>query len=135
MIEHPEPGVTVKGSTRSVVTYGLALGVGAALFFLIFAAVFNGIWSLLILFLLGYAVAGFLGAWIGGVSPSPLAMSLSLPIVPWVLWLFPASIPEAGFLRALWWPGLALAAYLLSWLGGIIGMRLHTFASSKRAGT
>jgi hypothetical protein len=87
-----------------------------------FAAVFNGIWSLLILFLLGYGVAGFLGVR-KGASPSPLAVSLILPAVPWILWLFPASIPESGILRALWWPGLAVVAYLLAWLGGIIAER------------
>jgi hypothetical protein len=104
------------------VTYGLALGVGAALFFLVFAAVFNGIWSLLVFFLLGYAIVGFLGVRKGRASPSSMAMSLTLPALPWVLWLFPASIPESGFLRALWWPGLALVAYLLGWLGGIIAV-------------
>jgi hypothetical protein len=113
----------VDAATRSVMTYGLALGVGTALFFVIFAAVFNGILSLLFLFLLGYALAGFLGVRKGRVSPSPLAVSLTLPAVPWILWLFPASIPESGFLRALWWPGLALVAYLLAWLGGIIAVR------------
>jgi hypothetical protein len=113
----------VDAATRSVVTYGLALGLGAALFFLIFAAVFNGIWSLLILFLLGYALAGFLGVRKERVSPSPLAVSLTLPAVPWILWLFPAVISESGLLRALWWPGLALVAYLLAWLGGIIAER------------
>jgi len=115
---------------RSVVTHGAALGLGAALFFLIFAAVFNGIWSLLILFLLGYGTVGFLGVRWGGVSPAPLATSLILPAVPWVLWLFPASIPESGLVRALWWPGLVLVAYLLAWLGGIIAER-----SRKRGGS
>jgi hypothetical protein len=61
--------IAVEAATRSAVTYGLALGSGAALFFLIFAAVFNGVWSLLILFLLGYAVVGFLGVRKGGASP------------------------------------------------------------------
>ena len=110
-------------ATRSAVTYGLALGIGAALFFLTFAAVFNGVLWLLILFLLGYAVVGLVGVRKSGVSPSPLAVSLTLPAFVWVLWLFPASIPESGLLRALWWPGLALVAYLLAWLGGVIGVR------------
>jgi hypothetical protein len=111
----------VDASTRSVVTYGLGLALGAALFFLVFAAVFNGLRSLLILFLLGYAVTGYLAVRKGGVAPAPLAVSLILPAVPWVLWLFPASISESGLLRALWWPGLAAVAYLLAWLGGVIG--------------
>jgi hypothetical protein len=123
--------IAVETATRSAVTYGLALAIGAALFFLIFAAVFNGVWSLLILFLLGYAVVGFLGVRKGGVGPSPLAMSLVLPAVPWVLWIFPASIREAGLLRALWWPGFALFAYLLAWLGGIIAMRSRKHRGSS----
>jgi hypothetical protein len=121
----------VEAATRSAVTYGVALAMGAALFFLIFAAVFNGVWSLLIVFLLGYAVAGFLGVWKGGGSPSPLAVSLILPAVPWILWLFPASISEAGFLRALWWPGLALFGYLFAWLGGIIAVRSRKHSGSS----
>jgi hypothetical protein len=121
----------VQAATRSAVTYGVALAMGAALFFLIFAAVFNGVWSLLIFFLLGYAVVGFLGVRKGRVSPSPLAMSLILPAVPWILWLFPASISEAGFLRALWWPGLALFAYLLAWVGGIIAVRSRKHSASS----
>jgi len=108
----------------------LALAIGAALFFLIFAAVFNGVWSLLILFLLGYAVVGFLGVRKGGVSPSPLAVSLILPAVPWVLWIFPASIREAGLLRALWWPGFAVFADLLAWVGGIIAVRSRKHSGS-----
>ncbi len=120
---HTASEVEVEASTRPVLTYSLALIIGAALFFLIFAAAFNGVLSLLILFLLGYAVAGFLGVRKARVSPSPLAASLTLPAVPWILWLFPASIPESGLLRALWWPGLALVAYLLAWLGGFIAVR------------
>ena len=119
----------MEAATSSGVTYGVAVGIGAALFFLIFAAAFNGIVALLILFLLGYAVAGFLGVRKGRASPSPLAVSLILPAIPWVLWFFPASISEAGLMRALWWPGLALVAYLLAWLGGIIAER-----SRKRGG-
>jgi hypothetical protein len=123
--------IAVEAATRSAVTYGLALGSGAALFFLIFAAVFNGVWSLLILFLLGYAVVGFLGVRKGGASPSPLALSLILPAVPWVLWIFPASIREAGILRALWWPGFALFGYLLAWLGGIMAVRSRKHSGSS----
>ena len=48
----------------------------------------------------------------------PLALTLAAPAVPWVLWLFPASIPEAGLLRALLWPGVGVATGGLAWLGG-----------------
>jgi hypothetical protein len=105
-------------SSRAVVTYGLGLVGGAALFFLSFAAVFNGVWSLLVLFVLCYAGAGALGVRLGGAAPAPLAVILALPAVPWILWLFPASIPEAGLLRALLWPALLLIMWALAWLGG-----------------
>jgi hypothetical protein len=88
------------------------------LFFLNFAAVFNGSWALLLLFLLGYAAAGALAVWAGGVAPGPVALVLIAPAVPWVLWLFPASIPEAGVLRALLWPALVVLMGGLGWLGG-----------------
>jgi hypothetical protein len=76
--------------------YGAAFVSGAALFFLCFAAIFNGSWPLLVV---------------------PLALTLAAPAVPWVLWLFPASVSEAGLLRALLWPGLAAATGGLAWLG------------------
>ena len=100
--------------------YSLALVAGATLFFLVFAAVFNGIWSLLVLFVLSYAGAGALGVGVGAVAPGPLAMCLILPAVPWVLWLFPAVLAEAGLLRSLLWPALVLLAWLLAWLGGVL---------------
>ena len=104
--------------TRAGLTYGAALLAGAVLFFLNFAAVFNGSWALLLLFLLGYAAAGALAVWAGGVAPGPVALVLIAPAVPWVLWLFPASIPEAGVLRALLWPALVVLMGGLGWLGG-----------------
>jgi hypothetical protein len=106
------------GNVRAALTYGAAFVVGAALFFLSFAAIFNGSWALLLLFLGCYAAAGALAVWIGGVSPMALALVLAGPALPWVLWLFPASILEAGVLRALLWPGLALLMGGLGWLGG-----------------
>src|SRR5687768_1710486 len=103
-------GVTRKhalsSQTRAGLTYGAALLAGAVLFFLNFAAVFNGSWALVLFFLLGYAAAGALTVWAGGVAPGPVALVLIAPAVPWMLWLFPASIPEAGVLRALLWPAL-----------------------------
>jgi hypothetical protein len=106
------------GLSREVVTYSLALASGAVLFFLSFAAVFNGIWPLLILFVLCYAGAGALGVRIGGAAPGLIAIVLVLPAFPWVMWLFPASIPEAGILRALLWPSLMLVMATVAWLGG-----------------
>jgi hypothetical protein len=108
------------GLSREVVTYSLALACGAVLFFLSFAAVFNGAWPLLLLFTLCYSGAGALGVRLGGAAPGLLALVLVLPGFPWVMWLFPASIPEAGIPRALLWPGLMLVMGLLAWLGGRI---------------
>ena len=91
---------------------------GAVLFFLTFAAIFNGSWVMLLLFLLCYAAAGALAVWAGGVSPLPLALVLIAPALPWMAWLFPASIAEAGVLRALLWPRLVLLMGGVGWLGG-----------------
>ena len=106
---------------RIGLTYGMALLGGAVLFFLNFAAIFNGSWSLLLFFLLGYTAAGALGVGVGGVAPAPLALVLAAPAIPWLVWLFPASIAEAGVVRALWWPGLGLLIGGLGWAGGKIG--------------
>jgi hypothetical protein len=121
----------MSGLSREVVTYSLALAGGAVLFFLCFAAVFNGVWPLLLLFTLCYLGAGMLGVRLGGAAPGLLALVLVLPGFPWVMWLFPASIPEAGILRALLWPGLMLVMGLLAWLGGRIAGAASR--SSRRA--
>ena len=110
-------------STRISITCCLALLTGAILFFLIFAAVFNGMFTLLLLFILSYAAAGAVGVRMGGVSPATLALCLILPAVPWVLWLFPAALPEAGLWRSLLWPAIAFVAWVLAWLGGVISAR------------
>jgi hypothetical protein len=115
-------------SSRAVLTYCLGLLGGAALFFLSFAAVFNGVWLLLLVFMLCYAGAGALGVRVGGVPPMPLAIILTVPAVPWILWLFPASVPEAGLLRALLWPALVVLMWALAWLGGKLAVptRIHS---------
>ena len=105
-------------ASRAVTAYGLGLACGAALFFLSFAAVFNGAWPLLLLFVLCYGAAGALGVSVGGIPPAHMATALTAPAVPWVLWLFPASVPEAGLLRAMLWPGLVVIMWGLVWLGG-----------------
>jgi hypothetical protein len=105
-------------ASRAGLTYGAAFLGGVLLFFLNFAAIFNGSWALLALFLACYAAAGAAGVRAGRVAPTPLTLALICPAVPWVLWLFPASIPEAGLLRALLWPALVLLMGTLAWLGG-----------------
>ena len=59
------------------------------------------------------------------------AAALSAPAAPWVLWLFPASIPEAGFARALLWPALVALGGILGWLGGIATVRAGRRTTSK----
>ena len=102
-------------------TYGLALLGGAVLFFINFAAIFNGSWTFLVFFLLSYMAAGALAVGVGGAAPVPLALVLAAPAIPWVAWLFPASIAEAGVVRALWWPALLLLIAGLGWTGGKMG--------------
>jgi hypothetical protein len=105
-------------AARTGLTYGAAFVGGAVLFFLSFAAIFNGSWPLLFLFLTCYAFAGALAVRAGGVAPVTLSLVLIAPALPWVLWLFPASISEAGIWRALLWPGLVALMGCLGWLGG-----------------
>ncbi len=101
----------------------LALIGGVTLFFLIFAAVFVGAWPLLIVFLLCYTAAGAVGVSRGNVPPRSMAIALAAPSVPWVLWLFPASVAEEGLVRALPWPGFTVAIMALAWLGGTVAAR------------
>jgi hypothetical protein len=104
-----------------VLAHLAALIVGAGLFFACFSAIFVGSWFLLLLFLCCYAVAGALLVRIGRVHPRTVTLLLVAPAIPWLLWLFPASIPEAGLLRALLWPLLVLVMAGLSWGGIAIG--------------
>jgi hypothetical protein len=112
------PTVEMPPASRSGLTHCLGLIGGAVMFFLVFAAIFNGAWPLLLAFALCYAGAGAVGVRRGGVSPVPFAFVLVLPAFPWILWLFPAVVAEDGLLRALWWPGIVLIAWALAWLGG-----------------
>jgi hypothetical protein len=115
--------VVATQSSRALPTYVLAVVSGTVLFFLIFGAVFVGAWPLLIVFLLCYMAAGAVGVRKGNVSPASIALALAAPSVPWVLWLFPASVAEEGLVRALPWPGLAVAIMALAWLGGTAAAR------------
>ena len=110
-------------TARAGLTYAAAVAAGAALFFLSFGAIFTGSWSLLGLFLLGYAAAGAGAVRIGGLPPATAALLLVLPSVPWIIWLFPASMPEAGLLRALLWPGLVALMGGMAWAGGQVARR------------
>ena len=103
---------------------------GAILFFLSFGAVFSGLWPALILFVLCFVPAGALGVAWGRVLPAQMGIALSIPAVPPVLWLFPASLIEAGFLRAALWPGLMVVVFGLGWLGG----KIVAVARSRRPG-
>ena len=105
-------------TARAGLTYAAAVAAGAGLFFLSFGAIFTGSWPMLGLFLLCYAALGAGAVRIGGVRPATAALLLALPAVPWVTWLFPASIPESGLLRALLWPGLVALIGGLAWAGG-----------------
>jgi hypothetical protein len=110
-------------SARVGLTYLAVVAAGAGLFFLIFGAIFNGLWSLLAIFLLCYLGVGAAPVRIGGVRPMPAALLAVLPALPWVTWLFPASIPEAGLLRASLWPALVLLMGGLAWMGGRVAWR------------
>ena len=107
-------------SSRVVASHVLCILAGAALFFLVFAAVFNGLWLLLILFVLMYGLAGAGGVAFGKARPQTIALALIAPALPWLLWLFPASIPEAGLFRAMLWPASVAILFSLAWLGGWI---------------
>jgi hypothetical protein len=80
----------VSSQSRSVLTYGVTFVSGAVLFFLSFAAIFNGSWALLLLFLLCYPVAGAVAVGVGRATPVPAALVLTMPALPWILWLFSA---------------------------------------------
>ena len=112
---------TGPSSPRAVLTCVAVVAAGAGLFFLIFGAIFNGLWPLLMVFLLCYSGVGAAAVRFGRVRPTLVALLAVLPAVPWVSWLFPASIPEAGLLRASLWPALVLLMAGLAWMGGRAG--------------
>jgi len=109
--------------SRQAIVLGLSVVAGAVLFFLVFAAVFNGLWPLLILFTVSYGIAAAVAVRLGRTRPLLVASALVCPAVPWLTWLFPASIPEAGLLRASLWPASVAVMFLLAWLGGTLATR------------
>ena len=94
------------------------------MFFLCFAAIFNGLPILLSFFVLGFGLGGVLLAQYGGLRPLHAAAALSAPAVPWVLWLWPASIPEAGWLRASLWPLMLCVVFALGYAGAALARLL-----------
>ena len=110
-------------SARARLTYVAVMAAGAGLFFLSFGAIFNGSWTLLIVFLLCYLGVGAAAVRIGGMGPKLVALLAVVPALPWVAWLFPASIPEAGLLRASLWPALVLLMGGLTYMGGRVVRR------------
>ena len=112
-----------RASARAVLTYVAVIAAGAGLFFLSFGAIFNGSWTLLIVFLLCYLGVGAAAVRLGGVRPKLVALLAVVPALPWVAWLFPASIPESGYLRASLWPALVLLMGGLTYMGGRVVWR------------
>ena len=96
---------------------GIFVGFLAGLlwFFLSFAALFNGVFFLLLLFLPAYALSGALLAWVFRLPPIHAALSLVGSALPWVAWLWPATISSSGWFTSLGWP---------AWLGAAFGMSL-----------
>jgi hypothetical protein len=117
-IEANAAQVTMLPASRAALTHCVGLIGGAGMFFLVFAAIFTGAWPLLLAFGLCYAGAGAVGVRKGGADPMVFALVLVLPAIPWMFWLFPASVAEDGLVRALWWPATVLIVWALAWLGG-----------------
>jgi hypothetical protein len=102
-------------------TFIVSIAVGALLFFLVFGAVFAGIWSLVWLSFGLYAVAGALLAWFCRAQAMPIALALIAPGAPWALWLFAATLREADLWRSGLWLAALLAMLMLAWAGGMLG--------------
>lgn len=98
---------------------GIFVGFLAGLlwFFLSFAALFNGVFFLLLLFLPAYALSGALLVWLFRLPPVHAAVSLVGAALPWVAWLWPATISSSGWMKSLVWPVLVGTAFGMSLLG------------------
>ena len=90
---------------------------GLLWFFLSFAAVFNGVFFFLLPLLLAYAISGALLVWLFRLPPIHAALSLVSSALPWVAWLWPATISSSGWLKSLVWPALLVTAFGMSLLG------------------
>ena len=101
---------------------GIFVGFLAGLlwFFLSFAALFNGVFFLLLLLLPAYALSGALLVWLFRLPPLHAAISLVGSALPWVAWLWPATISSSGWLTSLVWPAFVAVAFGL----GLLGARL-----------
>ena len=86
-------------------------------FFLSFAAMFNGVFFFLLLLPPAYALSGALLVWLFRLPPIHAAFSLVGSVLPWVAWLWPATISSSGWLKSLVWPALLVTAFGMSLLG------------------
>ena len=84
-------------------------------FFLSFAAMFNGVFVLLLFLPPVYALSGALLVWLFRLPPIHAAFSLVGSALPWVAWL-----------KSLVWPALLMTAFGMSLLGA------HLVAARRR---
>ena len=99
---------------------------GLLWFFLSFAAMFNGVFFFLLLLPPAYALSGALLVWLFRLPPIHAAFSLVGSALPWVAWLWPATISSSGWLKSLVWPALLVTAFGMSVLGA------HLVAARRR---
>jgi hypothetical protein len=90
---------------------------GLLWFFLSFAAMFNGVFFFLLLLPPAYALSGALLVWLFRLPPIHAAFSLVGSALPWVAWLWPATMSSSGWLKSLVWPALVGTAFGMSLLG------------------
>ncbi|MCI1280350.1 MAG: hypothetical protein LKG23_15350 [Nitrospira sp.] len=90
---------------------------GLLWFFLSFAAMFNGVFFFLLLLPPAYALSGALLVWLFRLPPIHAALSLVSSALPWVAWLWPATMSSSGWLKSLVWPALVGTAFGMSLLG------------------
>jgi hypothetical protein len=93
---------------------------GGLLFYFAFAAIFNGVWPLMVVFVMCFAPAGALGVAFGGMTPKAMGMALALPLLPWIGFLLPATMRSSGVWKGLFWIALVGVIYGLGWLGGVL---------------
>lgn len=86
-------------------------------FFLGFAAMFNGVFFFLLLLPPAYALSGAFLVWVFRLPPLHAAFSLVASALPWVAWLWPATMSSSGWLKSLAWPVFVGTAFGMSLLG------------------